>query len=68
MKKPFISKEMFAAMNNIGVNRLNEQYKDNATEMRKYAAKAKSIGKKVRGLTADEWTEKAVWFEQLASK
>lgn len=68
MKQPFISKEQFAKMNNVSVERLNEQYRDNAAQMRKTAEKARKLGKKVNGLTADQWDEKAKSFEELAAK
>jgi hypothetical protein len=68
MKRPILNKQEIAAMFGVSTNRISEQYKDNAAGMRKLAEKARKSGKKVNGLTADEWEEKAKWFEEIASK
>lgn len=68
VKTPALSKPEIASMFNVPQERINEQYKANATQMRKMAEKARKTGKKVNGATADELEEKAKWFEAIAAK
>lgn len=67
-KNPLLNKQELANMFNVPAERISEQYKVNAAQMRKMAEKARQTGRKVNGATAAELEEKAKWFEELAAK
>lgn len=68
MKKPLLSKSEIIKMFNTSADRINQQYKDNAVQMRNMAEKARKTGKKVNGATAEELDAKAAEFEKLAAQ
>jgi len=59
--------EQTAAMYGITVERLKQQYADNAKGMERMYNKAVTTGKKVGGFTAEQLKEKIEQFKALAA-
>jgi len=66
--KQAIAKEKarIAASFNTTVDRLNQQYLDNADGMHRLATKAEAAGKKVNGFTASELNRMVANFKAIA--
>lgn len=64
--KPVTSAAQAANILGWPLDRIKEQYKSNAAQMRKMAEKAHKTGKKVNGATAEYWDAKVLQFDNLA--
>lgn len=68
MKQPLLSKQELAITFKVSVDRISQQYKDNAMQLRSIAYKALKSGKKYRGKTAAQWLAYADAYETIAAQ